>query len=315
MLKSGESSRRCGPVDLRHSIFIIRQSAVLIWLLAMIAVGTVGCAHMAPTLYAPMQADGWNAQPVAITCRFTPDAELDPATRTPVGDEGYYLYILTKSGDWDYGSMKSFILSHKRQPWGHSWLILESPTNRLECGLNGNLGYEKPKYGEGVRQKILNGDPNPISYLWETMSDGQIEIGNGNRTPTFAWRMPITKRRHQLIYEHVMHWKYGQIGVQSNNCVDMVTEAAELAGINLIHRIRLTVPPETTILGKTLHMWTDPKYRILEFSTPDILEVDLRHLARFGIGRDVTDWYLESDLAAPKSKDKEKLGSRAEDGM
>ena len=141
-------------------------------------------------------------------------------------------------------------------------------------------------------QRLRDGDPNPIAYLWETMSDGQIEIGKGNRPPTFVWRMPITQRRHQLIHEHVMQWKYDQIGVRTNNCVDMVVEAAELAGINLIHRVRLTLPPEAKILGKTLHVWTDPQYRILEYSTPDVLEVDLRHLARFGIGSDVTEWYL-----------------------
>ncbi|OGV63908.1 MAG: hypothetical protein A2283_03500 [Lentisphaerae bacterium RIFOXYA12_FULL_48_11] len=287
-------------------------------LLAIIAVGTCGCAGI-PRLFAPMQPDGWSAQPVSLVCRFDHDAELDPATLTPVGDNGYYLYILTKSGNWDYRNTRSFLISHARQPWGHSWLILESPTNRLECGLNGNFGREKPTYGDGINQKFKDGDPNPISYLWETMSDGEIEIGNGNRTPTFVWRMPITRQRHQQIYTHVIQWKYGQIGVRANNCVDMVTEAAELAGINLIHRVRLTLPTDIKILWKRLHIWTDPKYRILEYSTPDVMEVDLRHLARFGIGSDVTKWYLDSNMAAPKSKDKgnaeSRLGNRAEDGI
>jgi len=286
-------------------------------LLALIVIGTAGCAHREPAqLYAPLQPDGWSAQPLPITYRFTPDAELDPVTQTPVGDAGYYLYILTKSGNWDYSSTRSYLLSHARQPWGHSWIILQSPTNRLEWGLNGNFGRQKPKYGEGLRQKFLAGDPNPISYLWVTMSDGEIETGNGNRTPTFAWRMPISQRRHQLIHNYVMNWKFGQIGVRSNNCVDLVTEAAEVAGINLIHRVRLTLPPETRILGERLPIWKDPQYRILEYSSPDILELDLRHLAQFGIGRDVTEWYLESDLASPKSKDKGGGGTsgvRAED--
>ena len=287
-------------------------------LLVLFTVGTVGCAHLPPSLYAPLQPDGWSAQPISIACRFAPEANLDPTTGTPEGDEGYYLYILTKAGDWDYSTTRSYLLSHARQPWGHTWFILESPGNRLEGGLNGNFGRKKPKYGDGVSQKLRAGDPNPISYLWETMSDGQIEIGNGGRTPTFVWRMPITQRRHQLIHEHVMQWKYGQIGVRTNNCVDMVTESAELAGIHLIHRIRLTLPPEIRIGGKTLRIWTDPRYRILEYSTPDVLEVDLRYLARFGIGRDVTAWYLASNMAAPKSKDSGRAGGgsgeRAEDG-
>jgi hypothetical protein len=272
-------------------------------LLAMVGLASAGCAHVAPRLYAPMQPDGWSAQPISITGRFAPDADLNPATQTPVGDEGYYFYILTQAGDWEYDTTRSFLLSHDLQRWGHCWFMLEDPEHRLERGLNGNFGREKPTYDEGVRQKMRDGDPNPISYLWEMMPDGLIEIGNGNRTPTFVWRMPITKRRHHLIREHAMQWNGGQIGVRTNNCVDVVIAAAEVAGINLIHRVRVTLPPEIQILGMTLRVWTDPQYRILEYSTPDLLEVDLRHLARFGIGRDVTEWYLTSELAAPKAKD------------
>jgi hypothetical protein len=262
-------------------------------LLAIIVIGAAGCAHSAPRLYAPMQPDGWSAQPISITWRFAPDADLDPATGTPVGDEGYYLYILTQAADWDHSTVKSFLLSLARRPWGHCWLILESPENRLECGHNGNFGKLKPDYAAGVNRKYKDGDPNPISYLWETMSDGVCEMGNPNRrTPTFVWRMPITKRRYELIYEYLMQRKYDQIGVRANNCVDMVTDAAKLAGINFVHRMRLTWPAEKKILGQTVRVWTNPEYRILEFSTPGVLEVDLRYLAQFGIGSEATDWYL-----------------------
>ena len=89
-----------------------------------------------------------------------------------------------------------------------------------------------------------------------------------------------------------MERKYDQFSLRDNNCVDMVTDAAALAGINLVHRIRLTLPSETKFLGKTARIWTDPQYRILEFSTPEVLEVDLRQLSQMGIGSDVTEWYL-----------------------
>jgi hypothetical protein len=72
----------------------------------------------------------------------------------------------------------------------------------------------------------------------------------------------------------------------------MVVETAALAGINLIHRIHLTLPPELKFWGRTLRVWTDPQYRILEFSTPEVLEVDLRQLAQLGIGSDATERYL-----------------------
>jgi len=248
-----------------------------------------GCAHR---IYAPMQPAGWSAQPIVSMCRFAPDADLDPATGTPVGDEGYYLYILNEAANWDFSDASLLVFSIWRRPWAHSWIILESPGSRLEFGHTGDFGLKTPRYHEGVMQRGRAGDPNPIAYLWQTMSDGQFQKGKPNRPPTFVWRMPITQRRYQLIYEHVMQRKYDQFGLRSNNCTDMVAETAALAGINLIHRIRLTLPPETKFLGKTLRVWTDPQYRILEFSTPEVLEVDLRQLAQIGIGSDVTEWYL-----------------------
>jgi hypothetical protein len=266
--------------------------ARLLVVMILLAGVAVGCAHQTPRLYAPTQPDGWNAQPIAIVCRFAPDADLDPATGTPVGDEGYYLYILNEAANWDYSDTTSLLFSIWKRPWGHSWLILESPRDRLECGLTGNFGQTKARYHEGVFQRIRDGEPNPISYLWQTMSDGLFQIGKPNRPPSFVWRMPITRRRYQLLYEYVMQRKYDQFGVRTNNCTDMVIEIAALAGINLTHRIRLTLPPEIKVWGRTRRVWTDPQYRILEYSTPDVLDVDLRQLARLGIGSDATEWYL-----------------------
>ena len=262
--------------------------ARLLVVMILLAGVAAGCAHQTPRLYAPTQPDGWNAQPIAIVCRFAPDADLDPATGTPVGDEGYYLYILNEAANWDYSDTTSLLSSIWKRPWGHSWLILESPRDRLEFGHTGDLGQTKLRYHEGVFQRIRDGDPNPIAYLWQTMSDGLFQIGKPNRPPSFVWRMPITRRRYQLIYEYVMQRKYDQFGLRSNNCTDMVIETAALAGINLIHRIRLTLPPETKFWGRTLRVWTDPQYRILEYSSPDVLDADLRQLARLGIGSDVT---------------------------
>ena len=252
----------------------------------------LACSRQKPRLYAPLQPDGWQVQPISIVCRFNADADLDPATVTPVGDEGYYLYILNDAADWDYSSTKSLLFSIWQRPWAHSWIILESPGNRLECGHTGDLGEDKARYHDGVFQGIRDGKPDPIAYLWQTRSDGLFQLGRPNRPPSFVWRMPITRQRHQLINEYVMKRKYDQFGVRSNNCTDMVIEAAALAGINLIHRIRLTLPAETKVWGRTARVWTDPQYRILEYGTPDVLETDLRQLARLGIGSDATEWYL-----------------------
>jgi uncharacterized protein (DUF2249 family) len=262
--------------------------ALIRWLAGIAVV----CARQKPRLYAPLQPDGWQVQPISIVRRFEPDADLDPATVTPVGDDGYYLYILNDAANWDYSHTKSLLFSIWQRPWAHSWIILESPGNRLECGHTGDLGEIKARYHDGVFQGIRDGDPDPIAYLWQTRSDGLFQVGKPNRPPSFVWRMPITRQRHQLINEYVMQRKYDQFGVRSNNCTDMVIEAAALASINLIHRIRLTLPPETKVWGRTARVWTDPQYRILEYGTPDVLETDLRQLAQLGIGSDATAWYL-----------------------
>jgi len=47
-----------------------------------------------------MQPDGWSAQPIVMACRFAPDADLDPATGTPVGTEGYYLLYPDEAVNW-----------------------------------------------------------------------------------------------------------------------------------------------------------------------------------------------------------------------
>jgi hypothetical protein len=262
--------------------------AMVRWLAGVAA----GCVRTTPRICAPLQPDGWSVQPISMACRFARDADLDPETGTPVGDEGYYLSILNEAARWDYHSTKSLLFSIWQRPWAHSWLMLESPGERLECGHTGDLGQSNLRFHDGVFQGIRDGDPNPIAYLWQTRSDGFFQIGKPNRPPTFVWRMPVTRQRYQLMHDYVRQRTYDQFGVRSNNCTDMVFATAALAGINLIHRIRLTLPPETKVWGRTARVWTDPRYRILEYGTPDVLEVDLRQLARLGIGSNATEWYL-----------------------
>ncbi len=272
----------------RNVIRLITRGCLILAAILLTGVAT-SCAHR---LYARMQPDGWSAQPIVNACRFTQDADLDSATGTPVGDEGYYLYILTEAAKWDFSDAKSILISIWMHPYGHSWIILESPDDRMEFGQTGNIGKKKPRYHEGAMKRLDDVHPNPIAYLWETMPDGKLQIGKPDRPPTFVWRMPITRLKYQLIYEHVMNRKYDEFDLRTNNCTDMAAEVAALASVNLIHRIRLTLPPETEVWFLRQRIWKDTKYRILEFSTPEVLEVDLRQLAQFGIGSDYTEWYL-----------------------
>lgn len=276
-----------------------RDHVRLLIVLLLCACVTAGCAGPDAALFSPTRADGWSAQPIAVNHRFTPDATLDPTTATPVGDEGYYLHVLTSANDWDFRDSQSFIVSFIKHPAGHTWLILESPEQRLEFGHSGNYGVTQPRYHEGVIQRLRDADPNPIAYLWRTMPDGQFEVGNPGHEPTFVWRMPITRHAYQRINEYIMSRKYDQFSLSTYNCGELVTEAAALAGINLTSVIRLTFPPRGQVQGHNLLVWTDPQYRVFEIRSMDVLEADLRHLARLSIGSDATAEYLASKPYPP----------------
>src|SRR4030042_2993618 len=84
-----------------------RLLVVMRWLAGV----AIRCAHRTPRLCVRMQPDGWSAQPIEIVCRFAPDADLDHATGKPVGDEGYYLYILNEDAHWDSSSAASDLFS------------------------------------------------------------------------------------------------------------------------------------------------------------------------------------------------------------
>jgi hypothetical protein len=74
-----------------------------------------------------------------------------------------------------------------------------------------------------------------------------------------------------------------QFDLRTYDCTDMVSKAAEPAGINPIHHIRLTLPPDAKVWSRKQRVWKDPQYRILEFSTPQLMEADLHKLVQFGI--------------------------------
>jgi hypothetical protein len=250
-----------------------------------------GCARQSPTLFAAPQADGWSATPMAINNRFTEHAALAPDSGTPIGDEGYSLTILTVANDWNYRDSHSFFRSFVKHPHGHAWLILESPHERIEGGHAGNYGEKKPRYHEGVIQHIKDGDPNPITYIWKTLDDGQFESGNPGYDPTFAWRLPLTQAGYHRIHDYIMNRDYTRFCLRTHNCGEMVTQAASLAGVNLASVIRITLPATNELHGHTLRLWTDPKYSTFDVRSFDVLELDLRTLAKLGIGRDATADY------------------------
>jgi hypothetical protein len=269
-----------------------RLALFIAMMLLTAASAITGCARQSPMLFAALQPDGWSARPIAINNRFNEHAVLTPDSSTPIGDEGYSLTILTLANDWDYRDSRSFFRSFAKHPHGHAWIILESPHDRLEGGHAGNYGEEKPRYHERVIQAIRDGDPNPVTYIWKTLDDGQFESGNPGYEPTFVWRLPLTMDSYDRIHDYIMNRDYSRFCLVTHNCGEMVTHAASLAGVNLASVIRITFPATNKIRNHTLRLWTDPKYSTFDVRSFDVLELDLRHLAELGIGHDATADYL-----------------------
>ncbi len=264
----------------------------LIAALLVTATGAItGCARPSPTLFAAPQADGWSAAPLAINSRFNEHVVLAEGSRTPIGDEDYSLSILTLANDWDYRDSRSFFRSIVKHPHGHAWLILEGPNDRIEGGHAGNYGEKKPRYHEGVVQRLRDGDPNPIEYIWRTLDDGQFEAGNPGYAPTFVWRLPLTRDAYDRIHAYLMNRDYARFSLITHNCGELVTEAASLAGVNLASMVRITFPAIIRLYGHTLRLWTDPEFSAFDVRSFDILELELRYLAELGIGHDATADY------------------------
>lgn len=275
------------------------RASILVAMVIVSAAVSSGCAQEIPTIFATTQSDGWSAQPIAINNRFTPDATLNPVDGKPEGDTGYHLSVLTRANYWDLSSSESFVTSFIKHPWGHAWLILESPHRRTECGHSGNYGVTQPFYHDRVFQAMRDGEPDPIAHIRNSVYDGQYELGNPGKDPTFVWRVPITKRAYERIDEYIQNRDYKQFNLSIYNCGDMVTHVTSLAGINLASMIRITFPSEGDVQGHHLHIWTDPKYGTFEFRSIDLLELETRHLVRLGIGSDATAEYLASKPYEP----------------
>ena len=216
-------------------------------------------------------------------------------------ERGYNLYILTQAIGLDFASPQQFLRTLHRPPQnakdaqvvGHSWIILQSPTQLLECGHTGEFGISQPTYYQDVLRRIHDGDPNPISYLWETMQDGQFHAGPGSHKPSFVFRLPITPEQYKAIHSYIDSYDYKPFALTGHACADFAAGASKLAGLRLAYQVRLAVPSEMAYEGRTVRLWSDPQFRTLTVGSPDVMESYLRRLARDGIGQDATKWYFQ----------------------
>ena len=266
-------------------------------LAAVLSVAASGCAR--PDALAG-QWDANFAEPVRPPAELTGSASTDPATGRLTGDEGYALYLLTDAVGIEFFTPERFLTTLHKHPRGgkedesigHCWLILDSPRKLIECGHTGEFGLERPTYYRGVMRRVREGHADPVGYLWETMHDGEFHRGPGTHRPTFVLGLPITAEQHEAIYDYINGYDYGPFRLVGHACTDFVAGAAELAGLRIMHQVRLRIPHDVRLEGRTIHLRTSRKYATITVGSPDLLEAHLRRLARRGVGWDATKWYF-----------------------
>jgi len=157
----------------------------------------------------------------------------------------------------------------------------------------GEYGLFEPRYYEAVSAAIQRGDANPLAYLWKNLRDGRYQSGSDEHNPILVCTFQITEGEFSRLLAFIEGYDYSIFSIRHRVCTHFVARAAALVGISLGHEVTLHIPPRALFLGKEVLLWTDPKFSVLTYGSPDVLEKSLREAIRLGIGKDATSWYYE----------------------
>jgi hypothetical protein len=260
------------------------RSGALFLLIFVIAAWSTGCLVLRP--HSPFElAEGLSARVLR-----TPQADVERGMARR-GDAGYNLYLLTVSIGLDVAAGRIHLRApeeggnrQKLTITGHSWLVLESPQQRIECG---HTARERGWLG-GVQRLSRQGDPNPISFLWKDLRIGQRHGRAFFVRPTFVLCLRLTVGQHADISKFIATYDFLKFNVIGHECTDFVAGAARLAGVEVDYNMSVAIPPTIRLFGRTYRMWTTGSYSELVIACPDVLEACLRRLAKQNVGEDVT---------------------------
>lgn len=202
----------------------------------------------------------------------------------------YQIEFLVDAPHLDYSSSTSLFKSltkRRHGDVGHAWVRLVDFKRRkfVEVGHSGERGIFEPKYAEGVLQYHAQGDPNPVRYLHAVLTDGYCEGGSGGHTPSYAARCAISEGNYQELRAFLSpsNYDYCSYSFTEHQCCHLVSRVAHLIGIDL--DVEVTVPVDSNLLmcGRTVQLYTDPRYKLLTFASPDVLEAALRKKVAEGV--------------------------------
>jgi hypothetical protein len=265
---------------------------IVVFFSALLLTGCAQSPQRSPYAY----VSGWRAEITAP--HRIPNRHAEISARQG-GPSEYGLYILTYSMGIDISSgridadalRKNENQLFSKNSTGHSWLILESPDHRVECGHTLRRYKRVSKYFAGIVRQARQGVRNPAAYVWTPLPDGYRHGKTLSLKPTFVAYFPLTRGVHHDIADYIDTYDFSEFSLVDHECTHFVVGAARRAGIVVAYEIILNVPKRITLNGEEITLWHDEKYNRLPLASPDVLENSLRRLVQNGVGRDVTDGY------------------------
>ncbi len=279
----------------------IARSAVLLLVLVIF----MSCAHGIPS-------ESWKTH-------YSHLSEPLPQKHT-INETDYYIVFLVAAYHLDYWDNRALFstliqYSRRKENIGHSWIYLKGIKDGrplvLEGSQSGQLGEEEPRFSNGVMNYIRYGyanptesqkknpryEPNPVKYMWEDLSDGFFQEGNGDYRPTYAAKVDLTREQFEEILDYIdpARYPYEIFSLVGNQCSSFVASLASMAGLPLEHRVTVKLDPVITAKGREFRLWSDTRYSEITFSSPDIIERSLMKAVADERAEYALGWYLNRE--------------------
>ncbi|MCA9001731.1 MAG: hypothetical protein KDB61_07405 [Planctomycetes bacterium] len=249
--------------------------------------GAVACASV------PELAPGADAGTVQVV--QTEGPEPTPLTERDVAP-GHFLYLCVKSENIDLSSgiahLRSLAKTDEgkvRRQVGHCWIILETPESWTVAGHSGECTKDQPSYTTGVIRAMEREDPDPIAYLWTEMRDGYRWTNENGWIPSYACRVPISIDQARAIESFLDGFDYPRFALVGRACSHFAVQVAGLAQVPTRNLVRVEIPQRVRYMNRLHALWTDAKFSVITYGSPEVFEQCLRDLVSVGAAEEVQD--------------------------
>jgi len=224
-----------------------------------------------------------------------------------------FLVLLVSARHLNYSDATTFISTIACHPdgstrgdVGHAWIYLEGEYGgeriAIEGGHCGELGVREPRYCDAIMRAEELREANPVCHLWDSLSDGFFQHSDGGHCASFAAKVDLTAEQFSSILKFIKEYSFSSYSLTGQQCSSFVAQIAAIAGLYVDAAIEISIPSDIYFRGENIHLWSDPAYQSIVFSSPDCLEKALILATRQGKAQNALEWY--------KNKGKRAIASR-----